>query len=152
MEGFVEPQQLSLVEAAAPAAAASSSAAINSVADVLPAPLPAPPPPPPQPPAEALIGPDASGYFRNAATGKLMGRRTAEFNKSIAVKCYLHGGKCTLAMATWKVPNADATKEWLMQTPEPEKGASNAIVEELRDQHLVALRRLRDAAMRPANP
>lgn len=98
---------------------------------------------------EAVLGPDARGYFREAGTGRLLARRTAEFGTSTVIKCYLHGGKCTLAMATWKVPPADELKEWIASVPVPEPGAAKDRIAELCSEHMRRLRALRDKAVRP---
>lgn len=117
-------------------------AAVDSPAQ-LPAPRELPPPPSP------VRGPSDLGYLTDMRLGRSIGRLTAVWKGSVAVKCYLHGSTCTLAMAEWKLPGLGDVRNWLASAEVPPAGADGAAKKRMATAHVADLRRLRDAAIWP---
>jgi hypothetical protein len=133
---------------------------------------PLPPPAPEEPAAEVLVvgsgaasasaatsanawdeieGPSPSGDF--CYKGRRIGKLTKQWATSTAVKCYEHGSKCSMPMATWKIPSSAVIKQWLLSVRPATPHDSKFVVAELRDQHMANLRKLRDAAVwSPSDP
>lgn len=102
-------------------------------------------------PADLVDGPSALGYYYLRESGRTVARQTARFsnNTSVAVKCYTHGSKCTLAMAWWKVPRPTQLQAWVLHTRPRLPGDTQEVVAQLCQEHLAELRRLRDLAAGP---
>ena len=116
------------------------------------APGDAEPPLPPIPPAvegldEAdiarVIGPSALGYFN--LDGRSVGRLTAAFGGSNrGIKCYVHPGRCTLAVVEAKVPSADNLKRWILRAERYVDGDTKDDKQAKLNRHMDDLRSLRD--------
>jgi hypothetical protein len=98
----------------------------------------------------ALIhGPSALGYFKDASTDRHLARLTDVWKGSVAIKCYQHPGKCTLAIAEWKLPSSGQLKAWILNADLLRPDASRVQKDSATQVHLDSLRLLRDGAALP---
>lgn len=102
---------------------------------------------PPTPLESGLIrGPGPLGYFEDR-TGRSMLRVTEKFKTSVGVKCLQHLGKCTLAMAKWRLPSRMALAALALNaTPFPDH-ATRDEKHRIIQVYLQELRVMRDAAV-----
>lgn len=96
-----------------------------------------------------LTGPSSLGYLYDVSNNKPAARLTDVWKNSVAIKCYKHGAKCTLAVAEWKLPSLEALRGWVSSAEWPPSDATSAQKAAMAVQHVAALRELRDAAVWP---
>lgn len=139
--GCDEPEAL-VGDDAAPVGAEPLQTALEGAVggDVASEPAEAPQSPPLAP--LPIVGPDSGGYFKRG--GKIVGRLTAAFGKSRAIRCYEHS-RCSLAISMHKVPSNDQIIQWLSQAEPAERLDPKPEAERKRDAHLQLLRDIRDA-------
>lgn len=70
-------------------------------------------------------------------------------NGSVGLKCYLHPGKCTLAMAERKLPSRTALANWSLNGEPFPDNATRAQKDAIIEAHIQELKSLRDAAPPP---
>lgn len=126
--------------------AADDRAHVVGVALGAPATAPAAGPPSP---LVRVQGPSELGYFLDSEAQRPLLRITPEFNRSVGVKCFVHPGKCTLAVASWKIPSRVALVAWALNAEPFPEGATTSEKDRIIRQHLDGLRDLRDAAQWP---
>lgn len=63
-------------------------------------------------PEDMVSGPNQMGYLNSLPEGRVLARITAVFNRSVAIKCYVHPGRCSVAVAEWKLPDLTSLRRW----------------------------------------
>lgn len=110
----------------------------------------------PAPPAAPQItGPTQMGYFYDSATSRSIGRLSGPFGpkqNNYGVKCYLHGGKCTLAISASRVPSHEQLRTWLQEAVRPPASATKDELATMAKEHLRLLKELRDTAGQASAP
>lgn len=96
-----------------------------------------------------VIGPSSLGYMLDVSENKPAARLTAVWKGSVAIKCYKHGSKCTLAVAEWRLPSLEALRGWASSAEWPPSGTTTAQKEAMAKEHIATLRGLRDDAVWP---
>jgi hypothetical protein len=112
-------------------------------------PVPPPPLPPPPPAATFITGPDELGYLFDTRDMRRVGRLTPVYNKSVAVRCYLHGAACSVPVAEWKLPSLLDIRTWLGEAVTPPVNATADQKRALALPHADKLRARKDAAVWP---
>lgn len=100
-------------------------------------------------PHSFIDGPDSLGYCKDVRTGRSVMRVTPVFKGSVGVRCYVHKGTCTLAIAEWKLPSVMELRKWVAQAEAPPDGLSTDQRKVLARAHVASLARLRDQAVFP---
>jgi hypothetical protein len=97
-----------------------------------------------------ISGPTPMGYCTDTRNGRVCMRVTQVFNRTnVAIKCYTHSGKCTLAIPEWKLPPLASLRAWAARAQPVPAGASVAVKDAAIATHLGELKALRDQAVWP---
>lgn len=102
----------------------------------------------PPAPMTQVRGPDAFGYMRGLDDRQML-RLTEGFKTSVGTKCHIHPGKCTLAVAEWKLPSRTALAGWCLGARPFPVNATPAEKQAIIAEHMSELRVLRDRVVWP---
>lgn len=95
-----------------------------------------------------IVGPSATGYFRDTRSDRSVARITGVFGTSVSMKCYLHA-KCSVAMAEWKLPAAADIRRWIADAEPIAPTDTDSMKADKAAAHMAAMRKLASSATKP---